>query len=137
MRIHRNDIAHCKFFYKEQYESFCEAADDLNNSIIEAINITEEKDFLKKEAEFYRTAMASISERFVQFNTIIYESMKLSYENMDYISSTIKNSLKTLTESLYATSILATSNIEADDEIIFDEDNDNYSKNEENEVNNE
>ena len=133
VRSHRNDIAHCKFFYKEQYESFCEAADELNNSIIEAINITEEKDFLKKEAEIYRTTMASISEKFAQFNTIIYESMKPLYENMDYISSTLKNSFKALSESMYANSILALSNIESGDDIIEYQDNDNYSENDTNE----
>ncbi|MDE6566859.1 MAG: hypothetical protein K2K70_03885 [Lachnospiraceae bacterium] len=132
VRSHRNDIAHCKFFYKEQYDSFCEAADELNNSIIEAINITEEKDFLKKKAEIYRTAMAGMSERFSQFNTMIYESLKPLYENMDYISSTLKNSFKALSESMYANSILALSNIESDDEIIEHNDNDNYSENEEN-----
>lgn len=131
VRSHRNDIAHCKFFYKEQYESFCEATDELNNSIIEAINITEEKDFLKKKAESYRTVMASISERFAQFNTIIYESMKPLHENIDYISSTLRNSFKSLSESMYANSILALSNIESGNDIIEYKDDGNYNENEE------
>lgn len=136
VRKHRNDIAHCKFFYKEQYESFCEATEKLNNSIIEAINITEEKDFLKKKTEFYRTAMTSISERFAQLNTIVLESMKPLCENIDYFSSTLKNSFKTMTDSLYANRILPMLNIDLDD-ITEDEDNDNYSENEKNEEDNE
>ena len=80
--------------------------------------------------------MTSISERFAQLNTIVLESMKLSYENMDYISSTIKNSLKTLTDSLYANRILSMLNTDLDD-ITEDEDNDNYSENEKNEEDNE
>ena len=62
--------------------------------------------------------------------------MKLSYENMDYISSTIKNSLKTLTDSLYANRILSMLNTDLDD-ITEEEDNDNYSENEKNEEDNE
>ena len=104
VRSHRNDIAHCKFFYKEQYESFCEATNKLNNSIIKAINITEEKDFLNKEAETCRAVIANLSERFAQFNTMIYDSIKPLYENMDYISSTIKDSFKTLSEYVYPNS---------------------------------
>lgn len=132
VRSHRNDIAHCKFFYKEQYESFCKAADKLNSSVIEAVNITEEKDFLKKEAEFYRTAAANISQRFAQFNTIIQESMKPFYENMDYISSTLKNSLKSLSESIYANSMATLSYIESDDDITEYKDNDSENEDERN-----
>lgn len=94
VRLQRNDIAHCKFFYKEQYHAFCEAADKLNSSIIDAINITEEKDFQKKRTEYYRTAMAGIAERFAQFQEILQESFKPIYENTDYLSSAITNSFK-------------------------------------------
>lgn len=121
----RNDIAHCKFFYKEKYYAFCEVADKLNSSIIDAINITEEKDFQKKRAEYYRTAMAGIAERFAQFQTIIQESFKPIYENTDYLSSAITNSFKSLSESMQANSILPISSMDSDEEMSEDENNDN------------
>lgn len=138
IRLQRNDIAHCKFFYKEKYESFCEISDRLNSAILEAINITEKKDFLKKKAEFFNISMAGISEKFAQLLAVMPESIKLksSYENTEYILSMFKDKLKAFTVPAYIYKALSELpknhiptllNIETDDEIIEEDEEKNNS----------
>lgn len=71
----RNDIAHCKFFYKEQYNSFNKTVTELNHLIIKAIQLTEEKDFARKQAESFRIALSDIADRLAQFRKQIKESI--------------------------------------------------------------
>lgn len=66
VRSMRNDIAHCKFFGKEQYVVFNKTVSSLNCSIIKAIKLTEEQDFLDKQSEFVRTALLSITDSIAQ-----------------------------------------------------------------------
>lgn len=47
----RNNVAHCKFLYKDEYEKCSKCATELNQAILKAITITEEKDFADKNAE--------------------------------------------------------------------------------------
>lgn len=59
----RNAVAHFRFFYKEDYEKCNRLIRQLNTAIIEAINITEEKDFAEKNTESLRIALLSFSEK--------------------------------------------------------------------------
>lgn len=51
IRKSRNSVAHCKFFYKDEYTKCNKCVDDLNKAILSAITVTEEKDFADKNAE--------------------------------------------------------------------------------------
>lgn len=51
IRKNRNNVAHCKFFYKNEYEACSKYVDELNQAILKAITIAEEKDFADKNAE--------------------------------------------------------------------------------------
>lgn len=59
----RNAVAHFRFFYKEDYEKCNRLIRQLNTAIIEAINITEEKDFAEKNTESLKIALLSFSEK--------------------------------------------------------------------------
>lgn len=75
VRSMRNDIAHCKFFYKEQYLSFNETVSILNRLILKAIKLTEEKDFEKKQVESFRIALADIASSMEQMKHTILENV--------------------------------------------------------------
>lgn len=84
VRETRNDIAHCKFFYKEQFNTFNEVVTDLNRLILKAIQLTEEKDFVHKQAESFRIALSGIAETLAQFqkrmSETIYDSLTQSLQ---------------------------------------------------------
>lgn len=63
IRRYRNRVAHFKFFYKKDYDSCNKLILKLNRAILEAINITEEKDFNEKNAEALRKIFSGFSER--------------------------------------------------------------------------
>ncbi len=73
VRKARNDIAHCKFFYKEQYNLFNQSVRNLNRSIINAINLTEEKDFTQKQIQYFDTT--NIRESFIQMQKQLEENV--------------------------------------------------------------
>lgn len=75
VRSTRNDIAHCKFFYKEQYIVFNEVVTNLNRLILKAIKLTEEKDFVNKQAESFRIALAGVADTLAQFQKRIKETI--------------------------------------------------------------
>lgn len=84
VRETRNDIAHCKFFYKEQFNNFNELVTDLNRLILKAIQLTEEKDFMHKQAKFFRIALSGIAETLSRFqkrmSETIYDSLTQSLQ---------------------------------------------------------
>ncbi len=59
IRKQRNNIAHCKFFYKSDYTLCNKSINDLNKAIVAAIKITEEKDFISKNVERVNTSLAT------------------------------------------------------------------------------
>lgn len=88
IRSNRNDIAHCKFFYKEQYNAFNKAATDLNHLIIKAIQLTEEKDFANKQGEAFSTVLTKIVDTWAQYQKNV----------IDNIISTIQPCLSVMNE---------------------------------------
>lgn len=93
IRVNRNDIAHCKFFYKEQYNITSNAIRTLNKAILTAINLTEEKDFVDKNNEAMKSSLASISNLLKDFADKNNETMKSSL-------ASISNSLKYFQDEL-------------------------------------
>ena len=82
VRSMRNDIAHCKFFYKEQYLTFNETVGILNRSIIKAIKLTEEKDFAEKQVESFRVALADIANSITEFEKRMKETILNTVNNV-------------------------------------------------------
>lgn len=92
VRSTRNDIAHCKFFYKEQYNSFNKVVTDLNHLILKAIQLTEEKDFLHKQAESFRIALSGIVDTLAQFQKNIQDSISSSMQSFSLAMNECKKS---------------------------------------------
>lgn len=136
VRAMRNDIAHCKFFYKKQYLSFSKTANALNRSIITAIRLTEEKDFTKKQAESFRIALAGITDTLAQFQKQMQEMMD---RNLSVYIQTLYTKVSKWGEDLNANFLEAFSKINfdrfenaANDEVLIEEDeidNDEEDKN--------
>jgi len=89
IRESRNKIAHCKFFYKTEYESCNKAINDLNQAIISTIKITENKDFYQKNREYIVNAMAGAFERIEAFTQKLADVIKPSLQVMEKISETV------------------------------------------------
>lgn len=64
IRKQRNQIAHCKFFSKEDFDDCCRMISGLDNEIISAIRITEEKDFWEKNWKTLSESLAFARQRF-------------------------------------------------------------------------
>lgn len=76
IRMHRNAVAHCKFFYRNSYKDCNSVISKLNKAILLAIKLTEEEDFAKKNDAALRKSMASIKEAFAQYNEKLSEIIK-------------------------------------------------------------
>ena len=60
VRQYRNVIAHFKFFYQEDYEACSKLIKSFNTVIVNAIQITEDVDFAKKNAEALKKAFSGL-----------------------------------------------------------------------------
>lgn len=126
VRSTRNDIAHCKFFYKEQYTAFNEAVILLNHLIIKAIKLTEEKDFVQKQAEPFRIALASIADTLAQFqkriNETIYDSITIPLKTFSLAMSEWKKTYNTSFIKILSNVDFNRTETNMGDELIYEND---------------
>lgn len=73
IRIYRNSVAHFKFFYKDDYNKCNKLINRMNSAIIKAIQITEEKDFTKKNAEALSVALGALIDVFAEYKKTFSE----------------------------------------------------------------
>lgn len=111
IRQSRNNVAHCKFFYRSEYDTCSKAISKMHRALRRAIKITEEKEFSKKNAEYMAASMALIIDSFSKMreslaqsfapviNSIpnILSSIKLAFESMKSISAGITSIMKSYT----------------------------------------
>ncbi len=76
VRVHRNAVAHCKFFYRDSYKNCTSAISQLNKAILLAIKLTEEEDFAKKNNAALRESIVSVQESFAKFSEKLSEITK-------------------------------------------------------------
>ena len=69
VRKKRNNIAHCKFFNKSEYELCKKQITLLNKEILNAIKITEDVDFTQKNAEEFKKSMETLATQIKDFTT--------------------------------------------------------------------
>ena len=103
IRIYRNSVAHFKFFYKADYEECNKLVTRLNSEIINAIKITEDKDFVEKNAENLSETLKNVLAGFANFTKTFAELAKKSLENV--IAPTVAKLLKSVNESTRIRSI--------------------------------
>lgn len=122
VRSTRNDIAHCKFFYKDQYLSFNESVIALNRLIINAIKLTEEKDFVQKQAESFRIALASVADTLAQFQKqikeTIYDSIAVPLQTFSLAMDEWKKTFNTSFNKMFSTVDFSRLETTVDDEMI-------------------
>ena len=99
IRKSRNNIAHCKFFHREEYFVCREAMGNLNRAIKYAVTITEEQDFVNKNSESIRKAFSSGMERFQKAYDSINKAV-LSTAELSSALTPLTNILSHLQEQL-------------------------------------
>lgn len=73
LRISRNTVAHVKFFSRDDYNTCKVLIEALNEAIIEAIRITEDKEFIEKNEEYLRNSVAEVLEKVQNFTRWVGE----------------------------------------------------------------
>lgn len=63
IRNYRNIVAHCKLIDKNTYKKYNQLILRLNKAVVNAIRITEEKDFAQKNADLLNRTLLSISQK--------------------------------------------------------------------------
>lgn len=78
IRQYRNNVAHCKFFYKNDYYECKKLINRLNKAIIKAIELTEKNDFTKKNMETISNGLKTALSAF-SFNMEAYVQSSSEY----------------------------------------------------------
>ena len=89
IRKSRNNIAHCKFFYRAEYESCSSAIRNLNKALISAIKITEDKDFSDKNHEYIKNALSGALETIGLITQSISDMIKPALQGMGKFAETM------------------------------------------------
>lgn len=90
IRQHRNSIAHFKFFYKEAYTESNRLISQLNSAVLNAIKLTEDKDFAEKNAEYITNAMGDVLKRFAEMQQKLTVRISRGLEVADKVGAAIK-----------------------------------------------
>ena len=93
IRNFRNNIAHCKFIDKQQYEECIDLLKKINKSLDKAILITEHKDFIEKNIELENQAFMKLTNLMINIISDIYKPI------LDNIDKTI-TPLTTLSDKI-------------------------------------
>lgn len=88
IRNFRNNIAHCKFISKEQYENCIKILKKTTKSLDFAIKITEEKDFINKNLELQHESFERLAKTMREVVANIYKPI---LENINSITQPMKN----------------------------------------------
>ena len=95
IRKSRNNIAHCKFFYRAEYESCSSAIRNLNKALISAIKITEDKDFSDKNREYIKNALSGVLETIGLITQSISDMIKPALQGMGKFAETMSRYFET------------------------------------------
>lgn len=90
IRQHRNHIAHFKFFYNEAYAESNRLISQLNSAVLNAIKLTEDKDFAEKSAEHIANAMSNVLRRFSEMQQKIGDRIVRSLEVAEKVGAALK-----------------------------------------------
>lgn len=127
IRRYRNAVAHLKFFYKDDYNRSNKLILKLNKAIVEAIKLTEEKDFAEKNAESLRRVFAGITETITEMLQSIREA------TLKFIQSETFQMLKNISTQIRESGIiknLGKAALQAAEYLSLAEDDDSIEANE-------
>jgi len=102
IRVHRNSVAHFKFFYRAEFDECNTLVNLLDTAIIKAIKITEEKDFSEKNAEILSEALKDVFAGFAAFTKSIVEIAQKTIST--FIAPALTSLSKALRQNTWTTS---------------------------------
>lgn len=114
IRQDRNDIAHCKFFYEEQYKQFNKNVSTLNKTVLKAIKITEDEDFSNKNVEALNIDFTNTIDLFIKNQELITRVIRESADGIGYIALSAIKDISPLV-GLFFKSVLDTYDIEEEE----------------------
>lgn len=101
--LYRNKVAHFKFFYKQDYDECDKRIRYLNKAVLNAIKITEDKDFTEKNAAYLESLCKDIAEKIKIFRKGIMESYKPIIDNVSKITQAFTEENKAIMEAVHKT----------------------------------
>lgn len=99
--LYRNKVAHFKFFYKQDYNECDKKIRCLNEAVLNAIKITEDKDFTEKNAAYLESLCKDIVETIKIFRKGIMESYKPIIDNVSKITQAFAEENKAIMEAVH------------------------------------
>lgn len=102
IREFRNQVAHCKHFSSDEYKGCAAAIRKLSRAIDQAIKITEEQDFEKKNREMLKLSTESFKDSMNEFANRIIESIRplFDFKNSFQITNPLKGVMVNIRDSL-------------------------------------
>ena len=102
IREFRNQVAHCKHFSSDDYKECAAAIKKLSRAIDQAIKITEEQDFEKKNREMLKLSTESFKDSMNEFANRIIESIRplFDFKNSFQITNPLKGVMVNIRDSL-------------------------------------
>lgn len=111
IRKYRNSAAHFKTFSKKDYTDCSLLIQKLNRAVLNAIRITEEKDFSDKNLAYLKQSLSGISKRIEEFKQTLTDSIAKNFlsqfqlefnslHGLDKLKNTIAESLCKMGSSL-------------------------------------
>lgn len=98
IRLSRNNIAHCKFFYNREYQACTRAITKLKKAIDKAIILTEEIDFKEKNMEKFKSVFAGFPDMFSQYQENFSRALELMAQRTAEITRVLQPHLASLSE---------------------------------------
>ncbi len=116
IRQYRNKAAHFKFYSKSEYEESKRLINQLNNAVIRAIRITEEKDFAATNMKAMQKALEGLSKTMREFQERLQKMVSES------ITSIIETSMLTISKTMDEMKNTILGGFESEDLSEFDDD---------------
>ncbi|MBQ6413424.1 MAG: hypothetical protein IJI19_08100 [Ruminococcus sp.] len=125
IREFRNQVAHCKHFSSDEYKECAAAIRKLSRAVDQAIKITEEQDFEKKNREMLKLSTESFKDSMDAFASKIGESFKslIDLRNSFRLSDPLKEMLddiKKTVSQIYLSSAATDNQVSFPDETTDD-----------------
>ncbi len=96
IRKHRNNVAHCKIFHKDDYIKCQKLIAKLNTKILKAINITKTKDFAEKNRQELAICLSHIADNLRDFGRV----MKNIGEGMAQVSRNLSSTFQIIRQRI-------------------------------------
>lgn len=134
VREQRNNVAHCKFFKKNDYEMCNKVILKLNHEIISAIELTETKDFSEKNLQSVMASVKRIKESFLEFGKWLVQVSEIATKAIPFALLKMSETIKQISKTTIASTNLVFGNND-EDEKILDDDNHNEIRDDTDETN--